>query len=115
MVHKDSSSGFYEILEGVQIKTLVHGERTLMTKFILLENSSLPLHRHPHEQAGYLLSGRMELTIDDKTHLMEPGDSWTINEMVEHGGRALEDSVVIEVFSPVRADYLPENLARRAG
>ena len=39
---------------------------------------------------------------------MEPGDSWCIPGHVEHRAEIIEDSVAIEVFSPVREDYLPD-------
>ena len=39
---------------------------------------------------------------------MAPGDSWSIPGGMPHGAEVLEDSVAIEVFSPVRDDYLPE-------
>ncbi len=39
---------------------------------------------------------------------MEPGDSWNVPANIEHGAEILADSVAIEVFSPVREDYLPE-------
>jgi quercetin dioxygenase-like cupin family protein len=50
----------------------------------------------------------MELTIGNVTHQVKPGDSWCIAGDVEHNAIAIADSVAIEVFSPVREDYLPE-------
>ncbi len=67
----------------------------------------LPAHRHPHEQTGYLVSGRLELTIGDECHLVTPGDSWCIAGNVTHSAVALDDAVAVEAFSPVREDYLP--------
>ena len=105
--------GYVELLDGVAIKTLVHGEKSLTAKFRLRKGAALPLHKHPHEQAGYLLSGTLKFTIDETEHLAEAGDSWTIAGNVMHGVEVLEDAEVLEVFTPVRADYLPDNLARR--
>jgi quercetin dioxygenase-like cupin family protein len=67
----------------------------------------IPLHQHPQEQTGYLLSGHVVFTIAGVQHDLRAGDSWMIPGGVEHGVRVPEDSVVIEVFSPVRDDYLP--------
>ncbi len=69
------------------------------------------MHSHPHEQTGYLLSGKMRFTIDGNVFEAEPGDSWTIKSGVVHGAEVIKDALVIEIFSPVREDYLPENLA----
>ena len=109
MFSKRNSSGYKQALEGIKIKTLVFGDKTLFTEFLLNKGSVLPKHVPPHEQAGYLLSGRIRLSIGEETFEAEPGDSWCIHGSVEHGAEILEDSVAIEVFSPVREDYLPES------
>jgi quercetin dioxygenase-like cupin family protein len=94
-------------LEGIHYKTLTHGERTSLSEFTLAKGSVIPKHSHPHEQTGYVISGRMTFTIDDERFEAEPGDSWNIPGNVEHHVEVLEDTVVIEVFSPPREDYLP--------
>lgn len=93
-------------LPGIQFKTLAHGAHTLLTEFRLEKDSPLPRHSHPHEQIGYLVSGALRLTIGDETFAVRPGDAWCIPGGVEHEALVLEDSVAIEVFSPVREDYL---------
>lgn len=108
MFAKHTDDGYQAALEGIERKTLVHGARTLMTEFLLRKGSVLPNHSHPHEQTGYLVSGRMLLRIGTETHDVGPGDSWCIPGAVEHSADILEDSVAIEVFSPVRDDYLPK-------
>jgi quercetin dioxygenase-like cupin family protein len=104
---KHDASGYLKALDKVTRKTLVNGSRTLMTEFRLEQGALLPKHSHPHEQTGYLVSGRMDLTIGSETHRVSAGDSWCIPGGVEHSAAAHEDSVAIEVFSPVREDYLP--------
>jgi quercetin dioxygenase-like cupin family protein len=110
MFYKRVNSGYKQALEGVQLKTLVYGDKTLFTEFRLEKGSKLPRHRHPHEQTGYLVSGGIRLSIGDKMFEVSPGDSWCISADVEHGAEILMDSVAVEVFSPVREEYLPENL-----
>ena len=107
MFEKRSDSGYRPVLDGIGRKTLVHGDQTLMTEFELRKGSSLPRHSHPHEQTGYLVSGRIRLFIGTEEYEAQAGDSWCIPGGVEHGADILEDSVAIEVFSPVRNDYLP--------
>jgi quercetin dioxygenase-like cupin family protein len=92
--------------EGVTYKTLTNGERTSLSEFILEKGSVIPKHSHPHEQTGYVISGRMLFTIGDERFEAEAGDSWNIPGNVEHGVEVLEDTVVLEVFSPPRKDYL---------
>jgi quercetin dioxygenase-like cupin family protein len=111
MFYKKDNFGYREPLKGVKLKTLVYGESTLFTEFRLEKGSELPLHAHPHEQTGYLISGKIRLSIGEDTFDAEPGDSWCIPGNVEHRAAILADSVAIEVFSPVREDYLPEEPA----
>jgi len=108
---RGSREGYVPALEGIALKTLVHGERTLMTEFLLEAGHTLPRHSHPQEQTGYLVRGRFRLTIGTETYEVFPGDSWCIPAHVEHGAEVLEPSLAIEVFSPVREDYLPAALA----
>ena len=106
MFTQASPTGYQTVLPGIAFRTLVHGEKTLFTEFRLARGSRLPRHAHPQEQTGYLVSGRIRLTIGDDTVEAAPGDAWCIKGGVEHAGEILEDAVAIEVFSPVREDYL---------
>ncbi len=109
MFIKHSDDGDRTPLEGIRLKTLAYGDKTMMVRFRLKQGTVLPRHGHPHEQTGYLVSGRIHLWIEDQLHECMPGDSWSIAGGLEHGAEALEDSVAVEVFSPVREDYLPES------
>ncbi|MFZ2631472.1 MAG: cupin domain-containing protein [Desulfosalsimonadaceae bacterium] len=113
MFRKHSESGYAPAIPGIEMKTLAYGEKTLMSEFILKKGSWLPQHAHPHEQTGYLVKGRIRLSIGPETVEVTPGDSWSIPGGAEHGAEILEDSVAIEVFSPVREDYLPEKEDRQ--
>ena len=107
MIRKKGTADKKQLIEGVQLSTLVHGEKTLMGQFSIAKGSAIPPHAHPHEQTGFIVSGKLRLTVEDETMDVETGDSWCIPGGAEHGVDALEDSVVIEVFAPVREDYLP--------
>ena len=107
MFYKKDDRGFKVMMEGVRLKTLVWGERTLLCEFKIERGKALPPHTHPHEQTGYLISGRMRFTIGSETFEVEPGDSWCIPGDVEHSAEIIDDAVVVEVFSPVREEYLP--------
>ena len=108
MFQKHDENGYSVAAPGIQIKTLVYGDKTLMTEYLLARGHWLPEHSHPHEQTGYLVKGRMRLTIGREEKDIGPGDSWCILGGVEHYAEIIEDSVAVEVFSPVREDYLPK-------
>jgi quercetin dioxygenase-like cupin family protein len=114
MFYKKNGEGYITPLAGVRQKTLAYGENTLMTEFLLDGGSHLPLHSHPHEQTGYLVKGKLKMMIGDESFLAEPGDGWCIPCNTIHGAEALADSIAVEVFSPVRKEYLPENQNKKS-
>jgi len=109
MFNKNSREGYRSSIEGIKQKTLVYGQHTLMAELKMLKGTRIPTHKHPHEQTGYLVTGRTRLFIDDQVYDCSPGDSWCIPGNAKHGTYAIKDSVVIEIFSPVREDLHPES------
>ena len=106
MFYKACNDRFQKIIEGISIKTLVFGENMLLSEFHMEEGSCLPMHSHPHEQAGRLLKGRIILTIAEERVELNPGDCWIVPGNTMHSAEVMEESIAIEVFSPVREDYL---------
>lgn len=107
MFCKKDDAGYHQISSGISRKTLTYGEMTLFSEFKLEAGNLLPRHAHAEEQTGYLVAGELLLTIGDETFRVGPGDCWCIPGNVEHSAEILADSVAIEVFSPLRTDYLP--------
>jgi quercetin dioxygenase-like cupin family protein len=104
---KINDDGYRPIIAGIRIKALVFGEKTLLAEFRMDPGSALPRHAHPHEQTGYLIAGRLRLTIGEEQFEVGPGDSWCIPGNTAHGADIIEPSIAVEIFSPVREDYLP--------
>ena len=111
MFTKSNRDGYKQILPGIQLKTLVFGDKSLLSEFRMEEGSQIPSHAHSQEQTGYLIAGRLRLSIGDEIFEVAPGDSWSVPGNVAHRAEILADAMAIEVFSPVREDYLPRNLA----
>ncbi len=107
MFEKRSDTGYLPAVEGIDRKTLAYGDKTLLTEFRMRRGAVLPRHSHPHEQTGYLVTGRIRLAIGTAEYEAHPGDSWCVPGGVEHGAAILEDSVAVEVFAPLREDFLP--------
>ena len=63
-------------------------------------------HSHPHEQIVYVVSGHLRVTCGDKTFEVCGGDSFVVKGDVEHQASALEESLVIDIFTPCRDDYI---------
>ena len=106
MIEKTGPHGYREVVDGVLLKTLLHGELTHMTEVKLAAGALIPEHRHPHEQIGYLVTGALRFFLGDEEKVVSAGDSWVWPGGAPHGAEALADTVVVEVFSPVREDYL---------
>jgi len=107
MFYKVNQKEYRQILPGIGLKTLVYGQKTLFSEFKMEKGSLVPNHSHIYEQTGYLIKGKIYFTVGTETFAAEPGDSWCIESNIEHSATVLEDSLVIEVFSPIREDYLP--------
>ncbi len=107
MFSKKDRYTYRELLSGVRMRPLAHGPRTLLCEFLLTRGHTLPLHHHPYEQTGFLISGKIRIHIGEEWHEAGPGDSWCIPENVFHEVDVLEDTHLTEIFSPVRPDYLP--------
>lgn len=63
-------------------------------------------HSHPHDQVAYVVSGRLRVTFGERSFEIGVGDSFVVRGGIEHQAAALEPSVVIDVFTPIREDYL---------
>lgn len=106
MILKAGPEGFKPLIEGVSLKNLAHGELTHLTQVKLEKGAVIPEHDHPQEQTGYLLAGKLRFFSGGEENIVLPGDSWTFPGGTRHGAEALEDTIVLECFSPPREDYL---------
>jgi quercetin dioxygenase-like cupin family protein len=94
-----------EVVPGVRLRTF-WGKEMLLSFADLEANAVVPMHSHPHEQAGTVIDGEIEITIAGETRRVKAGDTFIIPGGVEHGvvtGNA--PAKVLDVFSPVREDY----------
>ena len=108
MIYLPESEGYREILPGIFLKTLAYGDSTQLCHFKLKKGALIPEHQHPEEQSGYLLSGKLRLFGEAGEKIVNPGSSWSFKGDVRHGAEALSECELVEVFSPVRPQYLPQ-------
>ncbi len=106
MFKANSEAKVVEMFPGVVRRTLNSADKTTLVEITLAKGSVVPLHNHPHEQNGYVVRGRVSFQIGDEVRQLSAGDSYCAPGNVSHGVTALEDSVCIDVFSPVRDEYL---------
>ena len=105
MIYRNTDATPVEMLPGLVQRTLADGETMMMCEFTFEADVEVPNHTHPHEQVGYVVSGRVRMIIDGQRFELGPGDSYRAPSNVPHGAVALEPAVVIDAFSPPRQDY----------
>jgi quercetin dioxygenase-like cupin family protein len=91
---------------GVTRKILAHDGGLMQVEVAFEAGAVGPLHSHPHEQLTYVLSGAFEFTIGDETRVVRAGDTLYKRPNVVHGCLCLEAGVLLDTFTPQRADFL---------
>ena len=91
---------------GMQRRILAHNERLMLVEHHMEPGWVGTRHAHPHDQLVYVLAGRLEFCCGEDRFEVAAGDSFVVRGGMEHEARAHEASVVLDVFTPVREDYL---------
>jgi len=94
-----------EMFHGIRRTTLVFGEKLMLTVFTYEKGATMPLHKHPHEQASYVVKGRYIVKIGETERVVEEGGCYFVAANVEHSQTALERTTSIDAFSPPREEY----------
>jgi quercetin dioxygenase-like cupin family protein len=90
---------------GLHRQVLAHTPAMMLVRHEMREGWRGAAHRHPHEQLVYVISGRINVTVNGVTFGASAGDNFIVASNVEHQASALEASVVLDVFTPAREDY----------
>ena len=93
-----------ELIPGFNGK-FIHTEKVTVAFWEINEGSELPVHAHPHEQITIVQEGKLALTMNDESRILEPGMVMTVPSNAIHSGVAVTDCKVLDVFCPVREDY----------
>ncbi|HXY60067.1 MAG TPA: cupin domain-containing protein [Chthoniobacterales bacterium] len=102
-----------EICPGIKRQTMASGKTMYQMTAELAAGSKMPEHRHLQEQIVHILSGRMNLIVDGTPHELNAGDSFYLGSNVPHGVETLEETRVLDTFSPPRNEYLAIDEANR--
>lgn len=91
---------------GLTRKVLAFNDKLFLAEHQMVKGWVGGVHSHPHDQVVYVVRGHLKVTCQEKTFEIRSGDSFVVRGDVEHGASALEDSLVIDVFTPCREDYI---------
>ncbi len=95
-----------ELAPGVNAR-LIWGEKMMMGVIDIAANSTVPLHKHPHEQCGRILYGSAWFIVGGEKKFLREGDHYVIPGGVEHEVSTGDTPcVALDIWSPVREDYL---------
>ena len=94
----------YKVLDGANAKFL-HTDTMTFVLWRFDKGADLPLHHHIHEQVTIIEKGKFELHVDGKAYLLGSGDVFPIKSNLEHGGKAIEETLTLDIFNPVREDF----------
>ncbi|WP_209402033.1 cupin domain-containing protein [Pseudozobellia sp. WGM2] len=94
-----------ELIPGYHAK-MVHGDKMSIAYWTVKKGAEVPEHSHMHEQVMQVLEGSFEFTLDGETKTYLPNDIVVIPSYSVHSGKALTDCRLMDIFSPVREEYL---------
>jgi quercetin dioxygenase-like cupin family protein len=92
--------------KGVSFDVLAVVQKSMVTRMNYKVGDMVPLHAHPNEQSGYVISGKYRISYQNINEILNQGDSYSVPENIEHSWEVIEGGEVIDVFTPPRLNYL---------
>ena len=87
-------------------RRMIVGAREMLVRWEFSKGAVAARHSHPHEQIVVMVEGKLRLVVGDMETIMSGDDIVVIPPNVPHEAQALEDTIVIDIFSPPREDFL---------
>jgi quercetin dioxygenase-like cupin family protein len=94
------------LFEGATRKLLARGGSLMLVEVRFKAGTVVAEHVHVHEQISYVVKGKVELSKGGRKEILNPGDSFYAGPNEAHGVRFIEDSVIVDGFTPQREDFL---------
>lgn len=102
----DAAKDWEDLGDGVSRQIMGWDEKIMMVKVKFIKGAVGSPHQHIHSQVTHINSGKFEFTVDGEKIVVSAGDGLYIPPNVVHGAVCLEEGILIDVFSPVREDFL---------
>ncbi|WP_298275353.1 cupin domain-containing protein [Ferroplasma sp.] len=87
-------------------RQMIYGDRVMVAQLDIKKGSIVPEHSHENEQVTWIMKGRLRLTVDGKDIDVGAGEVLIIPSNTKHSAVALEDTLDIDIFSPIRSDWI---------
>lgn len=98
-----------EVLSPAIARKIISGERAMVAQVFIAKGGIVPEHHHESEQITYILEGALEFEIQGKHVVVRAGEVLHIPSNVPHAAVALEDTLDLDIFSPIRLDWLKKD------
>src|SRR5438876_6941210 len=90
-------------------RKIVTGEKAMVAQVFIKKDAVVPEHRHESEQITYILEGALKFELEGREVIVRKGEVLRIPSWVPHRAVALEDTLDLDIFSPIRQDWLVKN------
>ena len=104
-LHRWDEIALEKITEMISQK-IIAGEREMLAQIYLKRGAQVPVHAHDSEQMTYILQGALKVVVAGDEITVREGEVLHIPSGVPHQSEALEDTFELDVFSPIREDWL---------
>lgn len=91
---------------GIKRKIMAYNDSMMLVKVAFESGAVGVLHRHPHTQASYVSKGIFDISIDGVTTRLRAGDVYFVPSELIHGAVCIESGELVDVFSPMREDFV---------
>lgn len=102
--HKDAPLN--DLGGGVSRRVLAHTDQLMIVEVNFETGGVGSVHTHPHWQNTYVKSGRFRFTVDGEPVEVGPGDTLAFPSNIPHGTLCLEAGTLLDIFTPMRQDFL---------
>jgi quercetin dioxygenase-like cupin family protein len=106
-LHRWDEIALEKVTEMVSQK-IIGGEKQMIAQIYLKRGAQVPMHSHESEQMTYVLQGSLRFLVDGEEVVVNEGDVLHIPSFTSHQAEALEDTFELDVFSPIRKDWVSE-------
>ena len=92
--------------DGIRRKILGYEKDIMLVAVEFKKDAAANIHKHPHTQISHIVRGSFEVNINNEKKIMKAGDVFLVLPNLDHGVTALEDSMLVDVFTPYREDFI---------
>ncbi|MHB8655020.1 MAG: cupin domain-containing protein [Terriglobia bacterium] len=98
-----------EVMNSKLSRKVITGEKAMVAQVFIAKGAVVPTHQHESEQIAYIIEGALKFELEGKEVVVRKGEVLLIPSNVPHSAVALEDTLDLDIFSPIRMDWLTGN------